>query len=44
MTIDHIIERQTNPLLALDPANLRLSFWRENTVLLRLLNELDPGW
>ena len=44
VTIDHIIERQTNPLLALDPANLRLSFWRENTVLLRLLNELDPGW
>jgi hypothetical protein len=44
VTIDHIIERQTDPSRALDPANLRLSLRRENTVLLRLLNEMDPGW
>lgn len=42
MTIDHIIERQSAPHLALIAANLRISFSRENTVVLRLLNQLDP--
>jgi hypothetical protein len=42
ITIDHIIERQTTPRLALTAANLRLSFSRENSVVLRLLNQLDP--
>lgn len=42
MTIDHIIERQTAPQLALTASNLRISFMRENTVLLRLLHQLDP--
>lgn len=41
LTIDHIIERQTNPGLALNPLNLRIVFSRENTVMLRLLNLLD---
>jgi 5-methylcytosine-specific restriction endonuclease McrA len=42
MTIDHIIERQANPGRALDPSNLRIAFTRENTFMLRRLNELDP--
>ena len=42
ITIDHIIERQTAPQLALTGSNLRLSFSRENSVVLRLLNQLDP--
>jgi hypothetical protein len=42
ITIDHMIERQTAPGRALDPANLQLVFGRENTVVLRLLNQLDP--
>jgi len=42
LTIDHIIERQLAPGRALDPTNLRLVFERENTVLLRLLHQLDP--
>jgi hypothetical protein len=42
MTIDHIIERQTAPQLALTASNLRISFSRENSVVLRLLHELDP--
>jgi hypothetical protein len=42
LTIDHIIERQTAPGRALDPANLRLMFERENTVVARLLHQLDP--
>lgn len=42
ITIDHIIERQTKPELALTASNLRIVFWRENTVVLRLLNKLDP--
>jgi hypothetical protein len=42
MTIDHIIERQTNPGLALDPGNLRVSFERENTQILRLLHAQGP--
>ena len=42
MTIDHIIERQTAPHLSLTASNLRISFLRENTVVLRLLNQLDP--
>ncbi|MBL7186544.1 MAG: hypothetical protein ISS70_09470 [Phycisphaerae bacterium] len=42
MTIDHIIERQTAPHLALTGSNLRISFSRENSVVLRLLNQLDP--
>jgi hypothetical protein len=39
VTVDHIIERQTRPSLALNPANLRLSSRLENTVLLRQLTE-----
>ena len=42
MTIDHMIERQTNPGRALDPANLRIVSRRENTVLLRQLHDQDP--
>ncbi len=42
LTIDHIVERQTSPIRALDPANLRISPRLENTVLLRLINKLDP--
>jgi len=42
MTIDHIEERQTAFTRALDPANLRISFRRENTQVLRLINQLDP--
>lgn len=50
LTIDHIVERQTDPTQALDAANLRLSSWRENVVVLRLIHLLDPfvnpppGW
>ena len=42
ITIDHFVERQTAPNLALTAANLQLSFSRENSVVLRLLNQLDP--
>jgi hypothetical protein len=42
MTIDHIVERQTAPTRALDPANLRIVSRLENTVTLRLLHALDP--
>jgi hypothetical protein len=42
ITMDHIIERQTVPNLALTASNLRLAFSRENSVVLRLLNQLDP--
>lgn len=42
LTIDHIIERQTAPQLALTASNLRLAFSRENSVVLRLINQLDP--
>lgn len=42
VTIDHIIERQTTPQLTLTAANLRLSFSRENSVVLRLINQMDP--
>jgi hypothetical protein len=42
ITIDHIFERQSSPGLALTASNLRLSFSRENSVVLRLLNQLDP--
>jgi len=42
MTIDHIVERQTAPNLALSATNLRIAFSRENSVVLRLLNQLDP--
>jgi hypothetical protein len=42
ITIDHIIERQTVPQLALTASNLQLSFSRENSVVLRLLNQLSP--
>ncbi len=42
ITIDHIFERQSSPQLALTASNLRLSFSRENSVVLRLLNQLDP--
>lgn len=41
-TIDHIVERQTDPARALDPSNLRIVTRRENTVLLRQLHEQDP--
>lgn len=41
-TIDHIIERQTDPTRALDPANLRIVSRRENTVLLRQLHAQSP--
>jgi hypothetical protein len=50
ISLDHEVERQTAPNLALDPNNLRLSTIRENTVLLRQLHEQDPfinpppGW
>ncbi|MCL4858142.1 MAG: hypothetical protein KJZ93_01995 [Caldilineaceae bacterium] len=42
MTIDHIIERQSAPNLALTASNLRITFGRENSVVLRLLHQLDP--
>jgi hypothetical protein len=42
ITIDHIIERQSAANLALTASNLRLVFSRENSVVLRLLNQLDP--
>ncbi len=42
MTIDHFIERQTDPTRALDPVNMRMSSRRENTVLLRQLHDQDP--
>ncbi len=42
MTIDHVIERQTNPAKALDSSNLRISPRRENTVVLRQLHDQDP--
>ena len=42
MTIDHVIERQTNPSKALDATNLRISPRRENTVVLRQLHDQDP--
>ena len=50
ISLDHEVERQTAPNMALDPNNLRLSTVRENTVLLRQLHEQDPfinppsGW
>ena len=39
VSVDHIVERQRRPSRALDPANLRLSPRRENTVLLRQITE-----
>ncbi|SHF99207.1 protein of unknown function [Kaistia soli DSM 19436] len=42
ISIDHQVERQTNPSLALNPNNLRLSTIRENTVVLRQLHDQDP--
>ncbi len=42
MTIDHIVERQTDPSKALDSSNLRISPRRENTVVLRQLHDQDP--
>jgi hypothetical protein len=42
MTIDHHIERQTDPTKALDSSNLRISPRRENTVVLRQLHDQDP--
>jgi hypothetical protein len=41
ITIDHIVERQTAPQLALTGSNLRLSLTRENTVVLRQLHDQD---
>jgi hypothetical protein len=43
ITIDHILERQTMPQLALSAANLRLSFSRENSVVLRILTQKLAG-
>ncbi|HKP51307.1 MAG TPA: DUF4157 domain-containing protein [Chloroflexia bacterium] len=43
ITIDHIIERQLDYSLALTAANLQLSFSRENSVVLRLLNFFLPN-
>ena len=40
-TIDHIVERQTDPTLALDPTNLRVSTRLENTVVLRQVTAQD---
>lgn len=42
ISIDHQVERQTDPTRALDPNNLRLSTIRENTVVLRQLHDQDP--
>ncbi len=42
ITIDHIAMRQSVPGRALDPSNLRFVFGRENSVVLRLISELDP--
>jgi len=42
LSIDHIVERQTDPGRALDASNLRISSIRENTVVLRQLHEQDP--
>jgi hypothetical protein len=42
ITIDHIVERQSDPSRALDSGNLQLSFRLENTTLLRLIHALDP--
>ncbi|MFB4296711.1 hypothetical protein [Actinomadura sp. NTSP31] len=42
ITIDHVVERQTDPGLALTASNLRLAFSRENSVVLRLLHLLSP--
>ena len=42
MTVDHIAERQSAFSRALDPSNLRIVFERENTVMLRLIQQLDP--
>jgi hypothetical protein len=41
-TIDHIVERQTDPSRALDPSNLRVVSRLENTTLLRQLHAQDP--
>lgn len=41
ITIDHAVERQIAPNLALTGSNLRLSLSRENSVVLRLLNQMD---
>ncbi len=41
-TIDHIVERQTDPTRALDPTNLRVSTRLENTVVLRQVTAQDP--
>ena len=42
ISLDHEVERQTAPNLALNPNNLRLSTVLENTVLLRQLHDQDP--
>ena len=42
ITLDHIAEVQSSTSLALDAANLRFSFGRENSVVLRLLHDKDP--
>lgn len=41
-TIDHIVERQSNPARTLDPSNLRISSRRENSVVLRQVTDQDP--
>lgn len=42
LDVDHFVEIQQQPNLALTPTNLRLVSPRENRVVLRLLNLLDP--
>jgi hypothetical protein len=42
LSVDHMQERQENPSRALEPANLRLTFLKENTVLLNKLHRMDP--
>jgi hypothetical protein len=42
ITLDHGIERQTDPTKALDASNLKATPRLENTVLLRQLHDQDP--
>jgi hypothetical protein len=42
LDVDHFVEIQQQPNLALTATNLRLVSPRENRVMLRLLNLLDP--
>jgi hypothetical protein len=44
ITIDHIIQRQRRPKFALNASNLRFSFEKENTVLLRIMEKDAQRW